>query len=225
MAYTGILLRGDTHANIIADPPISREATITDKAVVVGYDTGSGVVLYPLNYAVLSKLGTVAADGTVAFTGFKTSDIPISFDGTGDLMISDTSITIRDSHVLSTSLKYIKSVNSTSMTITDLGTPEVTKTLVFADLTRVSAITADMIADLGVINNSPILASPTTTTVAITNVVGTVEVFDEAESSLGTLIADGTLTFSVAQVTGARVYAYNYDVSKNRSKRTSILIP
>jgi len=225
MAYTGILLRGDTHANIIADPPIHREAAITDKAVIVGYDSGSGVVLFPLNYALLSKIGAVADDGTVALNGIKTSDLAIVFDGTGDLNITDSNFTIKDTHILSTSLEFIKSMTSTTMTITDLGDPETTQDIVFADIIRVSAITQGMIDNLTAISNVPVLATPSTTTVDITNVQGTVEVVDENESSLGTLTADGTLTFSTTQTSGARIYAYNYDVSKNKSKRVSILIP
>jgi len=225
MAYTGILLRGDTHQNIMNDAPIHRELAITDKGLVIGYDNGSGVVNFTLNYDILSKIAAVAVNGTVAFNGLKTSNIPILFDGNGDIKITDSAITVRDIHVISTSLKFIKSVNFDNMIISDGLDPETTKTLVFDDILRVSAITTGMITDLGAINGSPVLATPTTTTVDITNVVGTVEVVDEAEASLGTLTADGTLTFGAVQTSGARIYAYNYDESKNRSKRTSILIP
>jgi len=224
MAYTGILLRGDTQPNIMADPPIHRELAITDKGLVLGYDSGSGVVNFTLNYDILSKLATVADDGTIAFEGLKTSDVPILFDGSGDIKVTPDSIILKDVHILSNSLEFIKSVSSVSMVITDRANPETTKTLIFDDIIRVSAITAEMIDTLGQLNSAPVLANPTTTTVDITNVQGTVEVVDENESSLGTLTADGTLTFSTTQTSGARVYAYSYDVSKNRSKRTSILI-
>jgi len=225
MAYTGILLRGGAHPDIMNDPPIHREIAITDKGLVVGYDNGDGVVNFTLDYSILAKIAPVAADGTVDFEGLSTSDLPIVFDGTGDIKVTDDGIILRDVHTLSSSLDFIKSVNSLNMVITDNADPETTKTLIFDDIIRVSAITAEMISTLEQLNGSPVLANPSTTTVDITNVQGTTIVVDETEASLGTLTADGTLTFSTEQASGARVYAYNYDVSKNRSKRTSILIP
>ena len=226
MAYTGILVRNAaSHADLIADPPINREIAISEKALVLGYDSGNGIVLFPLNYNLLSKIGTVAADGSIAFAGIKTSEIPIEFDGTGDLKVSNLGITIKDSSFLSASLKYIKSVDFTNIVITDGADPETTKDLVIDDIIRVSAITAEQIAILAAESDLPVLSNPSTTTVDIANVQGTTIVVDESEVSLGTLTADGTLTFSTAQVSGARVYAYSYDISKNRSKRTSILIP
>jgi len=212
MADTGILLRGSTHEDIMADKPIHREVCVTEKGLVIGYDSGSGIDVKTLNLEVLAKIGKVAEDGAVE-EGLKTSQIPIIFDGLGDIKVTDDFLTLRDSHKLSTTLRFIKSVSYNGITLTDLGDPETTRYVSWKALEAISGLA------------SPELNLPTTTKVNIDQVVGTVEVVDEAELSLGTLTAIGELTFSTPQIVGAKIYAYNIDEHKNKSNRVSILIP
>lgn len=72
MANTGILLRGGTFNEIFVDPPVTREATLAGSFL--------GISGYWINLPVLSKLGEVT-DSQGSFTaGFKTSDLPITYD-------------------------------------------------------------------------------------------------------------------------------------------------
>lgn len=78
MAYTGILLRGDTFANVVADPPINREVAMAGEWF--GTTTMGGNTFY-LNLAELSKIGK-STDNSGGFApGIKTSELAITFDG------------------------------------------------------------------------------------------------------------------------------------------------
>ena len=102
MSYTGILLRGSSHAAMLADLPIHREIVVTEQALGVGWDTGSGVAKYWLNYETLSKIGMVAADGSGKDNKLRTSNLPIVFDSTAaELYLGTDKMTLKGSFDLS----------------------------------------------------------------------------------------------------------------------------
>jgi len=105
------------------DKPIHREICITEKGLVIGYDAGSGIQMYMLNLASLNAISNVAEDGTITL-GFKTSNIPITHDGDGDIKVTTEGLVLNNTDILSKNLKFIKTMDSSSITITDLADPE-----------------------------------------------------------------------------------------------------
>lgn len=215
--YTGILVRGNSHANFVTDPLVSREIAISPSALGIAIDRGSGVETFWLNYAALSKIGKILnANGSLQ-VGFKTSDLPITFDasqGNPDLYVGTTSFTLKGLYTLPFSLNKIKSISNTSMSFTDNATPETLTTLTLANLAFLST-------------PGPVLGVATTTSVGVTtNLPGYAYIVEAANGTvLGSGVNSGTVTYSVTQTTGSRVFAYYVDSHKNRSFRTSILIP
>jgi hypothetical protein len=204
--YTGILLRTDTHPNFAIDLLVHRELAVSPSGLGIGVDRGSGVETFWLNYEALAKIGLIAANGTVT-PGFKTSDIPITFDS-GTLKEDVNGIKVND-NLLHNSLSYISSVSALNLIFTDKATTPVLTTVNIAGMAMAS-------------KPAPILSVPTTTSVT-TNQDSTV-----IEAEDGTVIGTGSagaITLSPAQVSAARIYAYTLDIHKNRSIRTSILIP
>ena len=205
--YTGILLRGDSHTNYQTSVLVDREAAISEKGVGFGIDRGSGVETFWLNYEALANIGKIAADGSVT-AGFKTSDLAITFDN-GNIIEDINGVKVAGDNLLHKSLSYIASVSSTSIVFTDKGGTPV--------LTQVN------IAPLGILTDQSVALSNPTTTSVDTNTDGTI-----VEAEDGTIIGTGdtgTITLSPAQTSAARIYAYTQDTHKNKSMRTSILIP
>jgi hypothetical protein len=219
--YAGILLRSLSHAAFATDPLVTREVVISPSALGVAINRGSGVETFWLNYAALSKIGKVLDASGALQVGVKTSDLPIIFDatlGNPDLYIGTSSFTLKGTNVLTFGLKKIKSISNTEIVFTDNGTVEVLTTVNIPNLAQITKA-------------GPVLSSPTSINVSITLSTPSAYVI-EAED--GTTLATGTAantgalnsaTFSSARASGARVYAYTIDIHKNRSFRSSILIP
>ena len=212
--YSGILVRADMYANFATDPMVSREIALNELALGIAYDRGSGVETFWLNYEALAKISEIVSGSEVP--GIKTSEIPLIFDdtaGNADIAVGTSTVTFKGLYTLPYTLNRIKSISSDTITFTDNGAPE---TLTYVNIPALVA--AGMPA--------PTLSAPTTTTVyALIGAAGTIVIEDAAGAVLGTAIASGNITFSVAQSSGARVYAYRQDIHKNKSVRTSILIP
>lgn len=215
--YNGILLRANSHQTLATtDPLIHRELAMSANTLGIAFDSGSGVEVTWLNFKALAAIGKIL-DGTGSTQdGVKTSDMPIVFDNsdlTSDLFISSTEAIFKGSYKLRLqALSRIKTVTNSTIVITDNLDPETTVSINLPALAAIRPV--------------PVLGAVTTTTVAVGFSTATsVVVVDEAEAILGTLTASGTLTFSTPQTSGARIYAYTLDVHKNKSARTSILIP
>ncbi len=82
MAYTGILLRGDTFNTIYLDPPIDRELVVAGEHLGL---TTVGSTTYWLNVAALSTISMITDDQGTSIPGINTSALPIDFDGDGYL--------------------------------------------------------------------------------------------------------------------------------------------
>ncbi len=204
--YTGILLRADTHVNYSTDLLIHREYAVSELGLGIGFDHGSGVVQYWLNFDVLSKLGAIASDGVVT-PGFKTSILPITFDAAGDIKVNTDNVIFKGSATLSYDLKQITEITASIMTVYN-------KEIVLAPAEFMT--------------RAPVLSSPTTTQVVVAWIAGantSIVVEDEAGIVIGTTTETNKLLTITTQTTGNRIYAYTLDVNKNRSFRTSILIP
>ncbi len=204
--YTGILVRSGSHADFESvDPLVDRELALSQFGLGVGIDRGSGVESFWLNYSALSKINSIAADGTIT-PGFKTSDIPVTYD-TSKLLYTVNGFSV-DGNLLHNSLSYISSISAVNITFTDKGGTPTLTSLNIADLKTASSA-------------APILSGPTTVEVT-TNLDNTV-IEDEAGTVIGTgNIGPITIT---TQSSSDRIYAYTIDTSKNKSIRSSILIP
>lgn len=81
MAFTGILTRGEAVFNdLYIDPPIAREVAVAAEHLGVGSLSST---VYWLNLQALSAVGKIIDDQGNVFTGFKTSELPITYDGNG----------------------------------------------------------------------------------------------------------------------------------------------
>lgn len=240
MAYTGILLRGSSHAAMLTDLPIHREIVVTEQALGVGWDTGSGVANYWLNYEALSKIGKVEADGSGKDSKLRTSNLPIVFDSTtAELYLGTDKMTLKGAFDFSYSLSYIKTMNYDVLTLTDKGTPEHTRTLQLASLSKIASLTPTelQVSDGGnpaVITTfnlaylkefltgfipKPTSLSSSTTVATFAGIQGTIVIENEAGTVLGQATGGTTITYGVAQTAGTKVYAYNMDAAKNKSLR------
>ncbi len=94
MAYTGILVRADTFNEIYLDPPIAREIAVAGEHLGIGTFSSS---IHWLNIAALAKIGEIQdANGTTSL-GFKTSDLPITYDA-GYMVETANWLLINDTH-------------------------------------------------------------------------------------------------------------------------------
>lgn len=213
MAYTGILLRGDTFNNIYLDPPITRELALAGQWIGAGADNGAGGTnLYWLNLVQLAKLGELTDDQGSYTPGFKTSDLPVVFDGVGY---------IRDEtdHMLVDGLykwyyagvKAIKSGDHTTVTFTD-------------------GATNDTVIDLSALAFSqyaPAISGATTVDITCTFTDGVrVRVYNETTGEhLGFINSSGsTLTFGSAQTIGNVLTAVAADADYNYSAKAATTI-
>ena len=240
MAYTGILVRGSSHAAILADLPIHREVVLTERGLGIGWDTGAGVGVHWLNYNILSKIGKIATDGLSAENNIKTSNLPIIFDAAnGDIEVKTDSVVFKGAYTLPYSLSYIKSLTYDVLTLTDKNTPEHLRTLQLASLSKIKSLTPTemQISDGGspeVITTfnlvklneflSNMLTKPTsftstTTGATFAGISGTIVVEKEDGTILGQTTIGTTLTYGETLTIGAKVYAYNIDAAKNKSLR------
>lgn len=80
MAYSGILLRGDTFNTIYLDPPIAREMVVAGEHAGIATNTGT---VYWLNIAALATIGLINDDQGNFIAGISTAALPIAYDGTG----------------------------------------------------------------------------------------------------------------------------------------------
>lgn len=203
--YTGILLRSDSHVNYQTTILVDREIALSQVGLGIGIDRGSGVENFWLNYSALSKIGSIATDGVVT-VGFKTSNLPITYDS-GDLILGISDFTVKGS-IFKYSLSWL-SVTTDYLTIDDAD-----GLYIQIPLTALEGL-----------KQSPLLSSPTTTTIDIGSSVGlNCVIVDESEVQIGSG-SSGVLNLSPAQNIGDRIYAYYTDIHKNKYLRSSILIP
>ena len=250
MAYTGILLRGDTYDAIVADPPIAREAVMAGEKLGLG--TLSGVVHY-LNIAMLAAVGD---------TETKTSEFPILFDG-GELQVNNQGLVVRG-----TQWYFINITESTATNLTVDGitiNPTALQNISYGDATQFTidsitmnptelskitkATSAELIVDgqtliptelakIITINNNMIngyemSAKPTITAISVNDITvdfilgDKVEVYNDTTSTLlGEITTSGgTLTFSAAQTTGDVIYVWGVDADDNKTLQRKGLIP
>lgn len=240
MAYTGILVRGGSHAAMLADLPIHREVVVTELGLGVGWDTGSGVGVHWLNYEALSKIGLIAEDGSGKEANLKTSNLPILFDAVnGDLQVTTDKVVFKGAYSLPFSLSYIKSMTYDVMTLTDKNTPEHLRTLQLASLSKIKSLTStemqisdggdpEVITTFNLVKLSEFLSgmitkptnlTSTTTTATFAGISGTIVVEKEDGTVLGQATTGTTLTYGETLTIGAKVYAYNMDAAKNKSLR------
>lgn len=82
MADTGILIRGDLFNNIFIDGPVTREIVMAGSWLGAGTDNGTGGTdVHYLNLAALAMIGKLEDDQGAGTIGFKTSELPITYDG------------------------------------------------------------------------------------------------------------------------------------------------
>lgn len=240
MAYTGILVRGGSHAAMLADLPIHREVVVTELGLGVGWDTGSGVGVHWLNYEALSKIGLVAADGSGKEANLKTSNLPILFDAVnGDIQVTTDKVVFKGAYSLPFSLSYVKSMTYDVMTLTDKNTPEHLRTLQLASLSKIKYLTPtemqisdggdpEVITTFNLVKlneflsgmiTKPTAFTSTTTTATFGGISGTIVIEKEDGTVLGQATTGTTLTYGETLTIGAKVYAYNMDAAKNKSLR------
>ncbi len=205
--YTGILLRTDTHVNFDTDVLVHREIAVSPNGLGMGVDRGSGVESFWLNYDYLSKISELDVDGNVATVGFKTSDIPITFDS-GWLQHDINGVKIND-NLFHNSLSYISSITSTTLTFTDKGSTPVLTSLNIADLKTASSA-------------APAIVFSTENTIT-SNFNNTVVFIKD-----GTIIGEGggstEITLTAIPGSGKRIYAYTLDNNLNKSLNSSLEI-
>lgn len=208
MAYTGILLRGDTFNNIYLDPPITREAVVAGQWAGIGADNGAGGTnIYWMNLAQLVKIGMLTDDQGNYTPGFLTSDLPIVFDGAGFIKEESDHILIDSTYKwYYLGLKAIKAGDHTSVTFTDGG---VNDTVI--DLTK-----------LAFAQYKPTISSASTLDITCTFASGDrVRVYNETTGNhLGFITTSGaTLSFSVAQSISDVLSAVAGDADYNYSAK------
>jgi hypothetical protein len=197
MAYTGILLRGDTYDNIKNDPPIEREAVMAGE--FIGVTTISGQTYY-LNTAALALISEVAADGTTA-AGFKTSDLPVTYDGgLIDASVDTAGITIDGSYLW----RYSALAN-----------------LEKADDLNFKIKSYEMItADLAFVCHKPTIDALSATAITVSWSYGEKSlVYNKTTSTaLGEITSSGdSLTFGSSQTSGDVIQVWTEDADGNKS--------
>ncbi len=195
MAYTGILLRGDTYDAITADPPINREVVMAGE--FLGATTIGGSIYY-LNLAELVKIGTPDAQGN--FTpGFKTSELPITYNG-GYIQRYDTYMGVDGTYTW----RYEPLANIEVASTTEL---------------KISGVSMNT-PNLKFFSYKPTIDALSTTEITVSYTTGTKAVVYNATTStqLGELTASGaTLTFGAAQNSGDVIYVWTVDADDNKS--------
>ena len=240
MSYTGILVRGSSHATMLTDLPIHREVVMTELGLGVAWDTGSGVVTNWLNYNILSKIGVIAPDGLSAEPNLKTSNLPIIFDGVnGDMQLKTDSVVFKGTYKLPYSLSYIKSMTYDVLTITDKATTESLRNISLASLSKIKSLTPtelqltdsgspEVITTFNLVKlneflsgmiTKPTALTSTTTVATFAGISGTIVIEKEDGTVLGQTTTGTTLTYGETLTAGAKVYAYNMDAAKNKSLR------
>jgi hypothetical protein len=203
MAYTGILLRGDTYDNIHSDPAVGREAVIAGEFLSLG--TFTGVVHY-LNIEQLARIGKIGADGTYA-PGFKTSALPITFNGgTFDTTEDNDYIVVEGHNWRYEPLANIEAADATNLTISGVNL-SVPGLALLSSKPTIDALTADDITVSWSTGAKCFVYNNTTSTM------------------LGEIaLSGGTLTFSSAQTTGDEILVWTVDDDTNTSmKRKGVI--
>lgn len=205
MAYTGILVRGEVFNTIYLDPPIAREIVMAGEHLGL---TTVGANTYWLNVAALSAISGITDDQGNFTPGFKTSDLPITYDAVGYIKSEAT-------HML---------VNGSSLwRYAPLGALEVLTNSSFKfgsyDLKP---------ANLDFITTYvPVMSALTTSNCVVTFTKGIkARVFNETtRQELGVLsTSGGTLTFSGAQTLGDIITAQALDADYNHSAKHKLVI-
>ena len=241
MAYTGILLRGDTYANIVADPPIAREAVVAGEAL--GLTTIGNNTFY-LNVAMLANIGKVDSSG-VGANETKTSELPLLFDA-GELIIDDTKLTIRGKELLYDHLKEITKVTGSEAILAGQSIKpdvlaKITKalqgetiidgeTMIPSQLSKIMSITGNSITTDGVYYLD---AKPTITNITVNDITvdfhlgAKVEVYNHTTSTLlGEITTSGgTLTYGAAQTSGDVIYVWGLDADDNKTLQKKGVTP
>ena len=213
MAYTGILLRGDTFNNIYLDPPIAREVVMAGQWLGAGTDDGTGGTnIYYLNLAQLEKIGVRTDDQGAYLAGFNTTDLPIVFDGVGGYIKKETDyMFVNATHKWwYAGVRAIKTGTHESVTFTD-GTNDATVN----------------ITELVFAQYKPAFSALTTVDVVCTYTTGTqVRIYNETTGQhLGFITSSGgTLTFGTAQTIGDVITAAAVDTNYNYSAKIADII-
>jgi len=205
MAYTGILLRGDTQPNIYNDPPIAREACMGGEFMALGTNSG---VNYWLNIAALSTIGELTPGTGVVEVGIRTAALPVIFNGPGYIREDTDEMLIKGTYSWNhAALSNVKVANDTMLRIEnfDVETP----ILSFKN-SALAAITA--------LNTLDITVSWATGDF--------VEIYNETTKvMLGTSNTSGTVfTFPAAQTVGDHITVRAVDGSYNKSAKTKGVI-
>lgn len=214
--YTGILLRKGSYAELKASNPlVDRELAICELGLAVGLDKGQGIVTKFLNLEALASIGRILSDGSVT-EGIKTSNIPILFDDSaGELFVNDTNLIVRGSK-LPLSLRFIKSVSSSTIVFTDNGSPETLTSV------SISALKTFAMKPPEIFNITNSQAS-----VIFDNSEGKVAFLEDSSGlTIGSSTSSNSpIVYSGLQASGQKIYGYIMDSHKNKSYRTSVLIP
>lgn len=147
MAYTGILLRGDTFNTIYLDPPIAREMVVAGEHA--GFTTNTGVV-YWLNIAALATIGTINDDQGNSIAGINTTALPIAYTGAGYIKEETTHMLVGGTYRFhAANLDFMSFFTPTivSLTVNDINVTFASgvKAVVFNETTR---------TELGIIDTS-----------------------------------------------------------------------
>jgi hypothetical protein len=205
MAYTGILIRGNTFNNIQADPPINREiVTAGDHFGIVTYEGNK----YYINLSVLKYFGEIDVDGSVSYAGFKTSNVPITFDsGLFDDTVDANYLVVSGHNWNYAALEGIEKATSTEL--------------------KVGGVSLD-VANLQFIGSKPTIDSLSTTDITVSWSVGLKALVYNITTStaLGEVTTSGgTLTFASAISSGDEVKVWVVDADDNKTLQTKGITP
>ena len=205
MAYTGILLRGDTFNIIYNDAPIAREMAMAGEHIGVGTTTG---VNYWLNTAELAKIGKITDDQGNFQPGIHTTDLQIYFDGPGYIRKESGYMLVDGAFKF-----YLAALNN--ITQAD-------------DSTLIIENTSIDVASLYFITSyRPTIDALSTTAITVSYTLGDrVYVYNETtKTDLGEIATSGaTLTFASAQTAGDVITVYALDSRYNHSSKAKGVI-
>jgi hypothetical protein len=201
MAYTGILLRGSDFTTIYNDPPINREAAMAGDHLALG--SYSGIITY-LNIGQLSKIGKLTDENGTYVPGFKTSDLPINFDGNGYIKNNNTNMLVAGTY------QWDHEALAALVTVDDT-TFEFASTSIDVDKWTF-AIQYEPVIDA--LNDTDI-------TVSFTRGAKCIVYNQTTKTDLGEVTSSGTtLTFAASQNAGDEIIVYAVDANYNKSLNT-----
>lgn len=206
MADTGILLRGDLFNTIFVDPPVTRELAMAGSWLGAGVDNGTGGTdVHYLNLAALATIGKVMDDQGVAQNGFKTTELPITYDG-GLFKQLPEGILINDDKTLYYAALGFKSV-----------TPDL---IIFSDTTELD------VKYLKFLNYLPdVVSNATDITVTWNQGIGA-RIYNETTSTdLGVTTQSGVAyNYAVMPSSGDVISISQFDADYNYAKKQTVII-